>query len=77
MGGPQFHLSSLPHKRENGTTNAIPGVTLLPNSIFKGVGMCVYVCVCQLCDSDFKPQFPERDLMRDAIRSAPFPSRAG
>ena len=37
-GGPQFHLYSLPHKRENGTTNGIPGVTpWSPNSIFEGV----------------------------------------
>ena len=39
MGGHQFHLSSLPHKREHETTNGIPGVTPLPDSIFTGVGM--------------------------------------
>ena len=32
VGGPHFHLSSLPHKKENGTTNGIPEVT--PHSQF-------------------------------------------
>ena len=38
VGGPQFHLYSLPHKRENGTTNGFPGVTSLPTSNFEGWG---------------------------------------
>ena len=37
MGVPQFHVSSLPHKRQNGTINGIPGVA--PNFISQGVGM--------------------------------------
>ena len=39
VGVPQFHLSSLPHKRENGTINGISdGSPPSPKSIFKGWG---------------------------------------
>ena len=34
VGGPQFHLSSLAHQRENGTMAGISGAT--PSSIFSG-----------------------------------------
>ena len=37
-GGLQFHLFSLPNKREHGTRNGFSGVTRLPQFHFKGVG---------------------------------------
>ena len=37
--GPQFHLSSLPHKREHGTTPDSRGHPSLPDSISAGVGI--------------------------------------
>ena len=40
MGGAQVHLSSLSRKKGKLLArNGIPGVTPLPNSIFKGVGI--------------------------------------
>ena len=40
VGGPQFHYASLSSKQMGkGTTNGIPGVTLSPYSLFKGVGI--------------------------------------
>ena len=37
-GGPQFHFLTLPHKREHGTINGIPGVSPLPQFHFEGGG---------------------------------------
>ena len=47
-GIPQVHFSSLPHKRENGTTYEIPGVGAPPNSFSSGGDISKQLLLCTL-----------------------------